>query len=276
MNLANHTDEHIGELTLRRRRAGEALGPDGPAIDAHAMTCPDCRARIRALEDEQRRFEHEISFDRFAAGVERAARGASKNKPKPMRRRPIMSSAWVAPMLAMAACVVAMITFVPRPHMTEPQRTATRLKGGAGITVRVAGVEGQRNARVDSTEPLARGERLRIGYQAGSHRYLIALTIDEHGVVQALSPEQGKSLALPDADGSATRYLPDSWELDGAGLERIIVVLSDQPIDVATAARAARAAYDKAGGNLARMPSLDLPGEQFVRAFAKPPSQQGQ
>jgi len=136
--------------------------------------------------------------------------------------------------------------------------------------VRVAGVDGQRNARVDSTEPLARGERLRIGYTAGDHRYLIALTIDDHGVVQALSPEQGRSLALSDGAATATRYLPGSWELDGAGVERIIVVLSDQPIDVATAIRAARAAYDKAGGNLARMPSLDLPGEQFVRAFAKP------
>jgi hypothetical protein len=77
-------------------------------------------------------------------------------------------------------------------------------------------------------------------------------------------------LALPDRAERATRYLPGSWELDGSGVERIIVVLSDQPIDVATAVRAARAAYDKAGGNLARMPSLDLPGEQFVRAFAKP------
>src|SRR3954468_6304510 len=150
MNLANHTDEHIGDLTLRRRRAGEALGPDGPAIDAHATTCADCRARIRALDEEQRRFEQEISFDRFAAGVERAARGASKTKS--MKRRPIISSAWVAPLLAMAACVVAMVTFVPRPHMTEPQRPATRIKGGAGITVRVAGADGQRNARVDSTE----------------------------------------------------------------------------------------------------------------------------
>ena len=268
MNLAQQKDDHIGELTLRRRRAGEPLGPDAPAIEAHATSCADCRARIRALDDEQRLFEGEISFDRFAAGVERAARSAGKAK----ARRPSLNT-WVAPMLAVAACVVAMVTFVPRPALQKP---ATRTKGGAGITVRVAGVDGQRNARVDSTEPLARGERLRIGYQLGPHRYLIALTIDERGVVQALSPEQGKSLALPDAAGSATRYLPDSWELDGAGVERIIVVLSDQPIDVATATRAARAAYDKAGGNLARMPSLDLPGEQFVRAFAKPPAQQNQ
>ena len=85
MNLGNHSDEHIGELTLRRRRAGEALGPDGPAIDAHATSCADCRARIRALDDEQRRFEQEISFDRFAAGVERAARSASGRRARPIR-----------------------------------------------------------------------------------------------------------------------------------------------------------------------------------------------
>jgi hypothetical protein len=267
MNLANQQgekNEHIGELLLRRRRAGEALGADGPAVEAHAASCPDCRARIRALDEEQRRFEQEISFDRFAAGVERAARGASKAK----TRKPILMNTWVAPMLAMAACLVAVVTFVRPDHFSD--KPATRTKGGAGIIVRVAGVDGQRNARVDSTEPLARGERLRIGYQAGSHRYLIALTIDDHGVVQALSPEAGASLALGDGSASATRYLPDSWELDGAGVERIIVLLSDQAIDVDSAVRAARAAYDKAGGNLARMPSLALPGEQFVRTFAKP------
>src|SRR6185436_12097369 len=124
MNLAQEKNEHIGELTLRRRRAGESLGPDGPAVEAHATSCADCRARIRALDDEQRRFEQEISFDRFAAGVERAARGASKAK----TRRPLMN-AWLMPMAAMAACLVAMVTFMPRPIIQKP---ATRTKGGAG------------------------------------------------------------------------------------------------------------------------------------------------
>jgi hypothetical protein len=261
MNLAN---EHIGELTLRRRRAGELLGPDGPAIDAHASSCADCRARIRALDDEQRRFEQEISFDRFAAGVERAARGDRA------ARRPLRARVWI-PSLAGLAAAAAMLVIAVRPPAGGPGHVPyVGIKGGAGITVRVAGADGQRNARVDSTEPLARGERLRIGYQSGGHRYLIALTIDERGVVQALSPERGASLALADGATSATRYLPDSWELEGGGVERIIVVLSDQAIDVEAARRAARAAYAKANGNLARMPSLDLPGEQFVRTFAKP------
>ena len=266
MNLANHNQEHIGELTLRRRRAGEALGLEAEAIEAHATSCADCRARIRALDDEQRRFEQDISFDRFAAGVERAARGDRS------ARRPMRARFWVPSLAAMAAAA-AMLVIVLRPggdYDSGRRHGFDRRKGGAGVTVRVAGVDGQRNARVDSAEPLSRGERLRIGYQSGGHRFLIALTIDEHGVVQALSPEKGASLALSEGTPSATRYLPDSWELDGSGIERIIVVMSDSQIDVDSAIRAARAAYQKAGGNLNRMPSLDLPGEQFVRTFAKP------
>jgi hypothetical protein len=266
MNLANQREEHIGELTLRRRRAGEALGPDGPAIEAHATSCADCRARIRALDDEQRRFEQEISFDRFAAGVERAARGDRAV------RRAARARFWV-PSLAGLAAAAAMLVVVVRTSGDDPGRRHpySGIKGSAGITVRVAGVDGQRNARVDSAEPLSRGERLRIGYYVGEHRYryLLSLSIDDRGEVTPLYPERGTSAALTDAS-SATHYLPPSWVLDGAGTEHIIVVMSDSPIDVETAKRAARAAYDKAGGNLARMPSLDLPGEQFVRTFSKP------
>jgi hypothetical protein len=259
MNQAIQMDEHIGELTLRRRRAGEALGPDAAAIDAHATSCAECRARIRALDDEQRRFEQEISFDRFAAGVERAARGA-----RPARRQ-VRPRVWISSLAGMAAAAAALIIFV------GPKPPTNRIKGdGGGIIVRVAGADGQRTAGVDATEALARGERLRIGYQSGGHRYLLSLSIDDRGEVTPLYPERGASLAMPDGSHSATRFLPDSLELTGKGTERIIVVLSDQPIDVENARRAARAAYQKAGGNLARMTRLDLPGEQFVRTFAKP------
>ncbi len=77
---------HPGELELRRRRAGELTSAAMLAIDEHVATCPACRLRLRALDDEQRRFETEISFDRFAAGVERAARVPA--------RRPV-ARAWV-------------------------------------------------------------------------------------------------------------------------------------------------------------------------------------
>jgi hypothetical protein len=258
-------DGHIGELDLRRRRAGEALGEQGPAIEAHAAVCAECKARLRALDDEQRRFEAAISFDRFSAGVERAARGGGA---APRRRAPVR--AWmVVPTLAMAAAVAVVVTFhSPSARVHPPGYDG--IKGGAGMIVRVAGATGQRTARVDAAEALAPGERLRIGYQTGGHRYLLSLSIDEHGEVTPLYPEEGASLTVPAGVPSATHFLPDSLELTGAGLERIIVLLSDQPVDMQAARRAARAAYDRAGGDLGRLPRLDLPGEQFTRVFAKP------
>ena len=260
-----NAEGHIGELELRRRRVGEPLGAEGPAIEAHAAGCAECKARIRALDDEQRRFEAAISFDRFAAGVERAARGPSTLS---RRRAPIRG--WlVVPALAMAAAVAVIVTFHgPSTRVHPPGYDG--IKGGAGMIVRVAGAAGQRTARVDGAESLEAGERLRIGYQTGGHRYLLSLSIDEHGEVTPLYPEQGASLTVPAGVSSATHFLPDSLELTGTGLERIIVVLSDQPVDVQVARQAARVAYDRAGGDLGRLPRLDLPGEQFTRTFAKP------
>jgi|SRR5579863_7792629 len=263
-----NAEGHIGELELRRRRAGEMLGAEGPVIEAHASTCAECKARIRALDDEQRRFEAAISFDRFAAGVERAARG-----PRALPRRAAIRSWMVVPTLAMAAAIAVIMTF-HGPFQGRGARIHPPgydgIKGGAGMLVRVAGASGQRTARVDAAEPLSAGERLRIGYQTGGHRYLLSLSIDEHGEVTPLYPEQGASLTVPAGVSTATHFLPDSLELTGAGLERIIVVLSDQPVDMALARQAARVAYDRAGGDLGRLPRLDLPGEQFTRTFAKP------
>jgi hypothetical protein len=264
---------HIGDLDLRRHRAGEALGVEGPAIAAHAASCTECRARLRALDDEQRRFESAISFDRFAAGVERAARGARATS----RRRP-PARVWALPTLAMAAAVALVVTFhgpgkrqtLDTTGMHERLSGWDGIKGGAGLTVVVAGARGQRTAQVGATERLAAGERLRLGYQSGGHRYLLSLSIDEHGEVTPLYPERGASLTVPAAVPSATHFLPDSLELTGAGLERIIVILSDQPIDMEAAQKAVRAAYDRAGGDLSRLPKLALPGEQLSRTFAKP------
>jgi hypothetical protein len=264
-----NTEGHIGELDLRRHRAGEAVGAEGPVIEAHAATCAECKARLRALDDEQRRFEAAISFDRFAAGVERAARGPGAVS----RRRAPMRGWMVVPTLAIAAAVAVLVTFhgpFHGPWAPVHPPGYDGLKGGAGMIVRVAGTAGQRTARVDASEPLSAGERLRLGYQTGGHRYLLSLSIDERGEVTPLYPEKGASLTVPAGVPSATHFLPDSLELTGAGLERIIVLLSDQPIDVEAARAAARAAYARAGGNLGRMPPLGLPGEEFTRTFTKP------
>ncbi|HVU49437.1 MAG TPA: ACP synthase [Polyangia bacterium] len=259
---ASPMESHVGELALRRLRAGEAL----PDAETHASACADCRARLKGLDDEQRRFEQEISFDRFAAGVERASRAAA---PRPERSaRVARSLRFMVPTLSLAAGVALFLTFTSRHEPRGPNRL---MGGAADITVRVAAGDGpQRTASPSAPEALAPGERVRIGYHAGPHRYLLSLSIDERGQVTPLYPESGRSVAVGKVVGAAPSYLPDSVEFTDSGTERLFVILSDQPIDVEAARRAARAAFERAKGDILHMPALELPGEQFQRTFIKP------
>jgi hypothetical protein len=136
----------------------------------------------------------------------------------------------------------------------------------------VRGEDGaQRVAASTGPEALARGERVRIGYQRGDHRYLLALSIDDHGEVTSLYPEAGQSLLVDvrckGCTADALDYLPDSVEFTGEGSERLVVVLSNEPLRVEAARRAARAAFDRAKGDILHLGALDLPGEQFQRTF---------
>ncbi|MBS1150751.1 MAG: hypothetical protein H6Q89_2449, partial [Myxococcaceae bacterium] len=117
-------------------------------------------------------------------------------------------------------------------------------------------------------EALGPGERVRIGFRAGAYRYVAAVSIDESGEVTALYPERGPSLRVR-ADGTR-EYMSDSLEFTGHGLERVVVVMTSEPIDVEDVRRAAKAGYDEARGNLSQLGTLDLPGEQFHRTFLKP------
>jgi hypothetical protein len=265
--MTGQAGSHFGELALRRFHAGEAFALDDVEhadLAAHAGTCGDCRARLKAFEDEQRRFEQEISFDRFAAGVARASRAPERARLKAAFDSRVLR--FFVPTLALAAGVAL---FVGLPGPRGPHNSIKG--GGAGITVRVAAGEGpQRTAAEGAPEALASGERVRIGYQAGAHRYLLSLSIDERGQVTPLYPEAGRSVAVGKAVGSGPRYLPDSIEFTDAGAERLFVILSDAPIDVEAARGAARASFERAHGDILHMPPLDLPGEQFQRTFIKP------
>jgi hypothetical protein len=254
-------ESHVGELALRRFRAGEAL----PDVEVHTSACADCRARLKAFDEEQRRFEQDISFDRFAAGIERASRAAEAPR-RTTASRAARTLRLMVPTLSLAVGVALFLTF------TGGERGHNTIKGGAAdITVRVAAGDGpQRTAAVNAPEALAAGERVRIGYHAGRHRYLLSLSVDERGQVTPLYPESGRSVAVGKVVGAGPSYLPDSVEFTDAGTERLFVILSDEPLEVEAARRAARAAFERAKGDILHMPALELPGEQFQRTFIKP------
>jgi len=132
---AQMQDRHVGELALRRLRAGEAVRNEAvrdgafPESAAHAETCADCRARLKSFDDEQRRFEQEISFDRFAAGVTRAARTAAPRSGAPLR-----TVRFMLPSLSLAAGVALFVgATARREHLPSAHNS---VKGGATITGR--------------------------------------------------------------------------------------------------------------------------------------------
>lgn len=250
-------DPHPGELKLRRLRAGELENSESQQLQAHLAGCGRCRVRLRSLELEQEQFEREISFDRFAAGVQRAVKSA-----EPRRVR------WALPAIGMAAAVL--VAIVTAPMVMRAPGASTRRKGSAEVVLRIANKDGsgQRLASAQQAEPLSSGDRIRIGYQAGSHSYLVAVSVDRDGIVTPLYDEKGRSVRV--GSGDQTQYLPDSLEFTGPGMERVIVILSDEPLELAKVKRAVEIAYHAAGGDLGRLSTLDVPGEQFHRLVLKP------
>lgn len=283
VNASGPAQGHAGELKLRRLLADELEGGDREGVSRHAAGCAECGRRLEELRAEQRGFEGQISFDRFAAGVERAVRVPHALAARPPRtpwwRRPTSTASFVGMFGVGAVASIVALLVTSRPIFEQMRaRTAAEARlhrnelkgGGPEVAVRIAPPDDgpQRVAAETGIEPLARGERLRIGVRPGGRRYLFAVSIDDKGVVTPLYPEVGVSVDLPPT--TDLQYLPESVELTGSGLERLIVVLSDEPLELDIMRRAAVEAFQKAKGDLAHMPALSVEGDEFHRTFQKP------
>lgn len=257
--MSAHQPEHLSEWTLRRLHAGELPAPEVAQAQAHVAGCARCGAVLKDAEQAQARFEAEVPFERFEAGVERAlgrARKPEAARPSPMR--------WAGPVAAMAATVLLVVAVRP---LLAPE-SGVRTKGGAAAELRIGGEGAQRVARVDAPEALAPGERVRLGYTPDTRRYVLALSVDAAGEVTPLYPEAGES--LPVEVGAGTHWLPDSLEFTGSGAERVVLVLSDAPLAVEAARDAARRAFEAGGRDVARMPALNVAGDQTHWMLLKP------
>jgi hypothetical protein len=217
---------------------------------------------LREAEEAQRQFEAEVPFERFAQGVERAAEKAEKQRKLSQES----SRRWVGPLVAMAATVLVVVAV--RPLLAEAPVPGTRTKGGATAELRVGGEDAQRVAPTDVPEALAPGEHVRLGYTPDTRKYVLALSVDAAGEVTPLYPESGQS--LPVAAGAGTHWLPGSLEFTGAGAERVVLVLTDTPVTVEDASAAARKAFEAGGRDVAKMPALDVAGEQTHWMLLKP------
>ncbi|MBZ4398946.1 ACP synthase [Myxococcus sp. AS-1-15] len=253
---------HESEWTLRRLRAGELASPEAHRVRAHAAGCVTCGAVLKGLEEHQARFEAEHPFERFEAGVERALeRQQQQRAPRPPPRR------WVPATVALAASLLVVV--LAKPLLEQGPEWNRRKGGGDAAELRIGGGTGpQREARPDRPEALEPGERVMLGYKAGAHRYMAAVSVDAIGEVTALHPESGASVAVE--PGTEVHWLEGSWEFTGSGVERVVLVLGDEPFAVESLVEATRRAFAAAGGEVERMAPLDVKGAQTHWVLLKP------
>jgi hypothetical protein len=137
--------------------------------------------------------------------------------------------------LAAAAAALLLVRTDAQPvDSQEPMALGgVRTKGAlveAEVRIGSTGASGQRGVGPDSTTSLQQGDRVRIGYRTADPRYLVALAVDEAGVVTALYPQQGQALAV--SPSKAMTFLPDSLEFTGKGREKVILYLLTAPTTV--------------------------------------------
>lgn len=261
--MSAQLSEHPTEWTLRRLHAGELPTAEATQTRTHAASCQQCTAVLRQAEEAQRQFESEIPFERFEAGVKQAEEKTRKQESS----RGASRQRWMGPVVALAATVLLVVAV--RPLLATNPGPGVRTKGGAAAELRIGGGEGsQRVARTDAPEALAQGERVRLGYTPDARKYVLALSVDSGGEVTPLYPESGQS--LPVEPGAGTHWLPDSIEFTGSGAERVVVLLSDAPMTVEDATTAARRAFEAGGRDVAKMPPLDVDGDQTYWMLLKP------
>ena len=210
LKVTHELGNNLARRTHRRADAAAAAGGRG----AGAGRPGDRRARdvVRGLPRAHPRARRRAAPLRAGDLVRplRRRRRAGGARREQGAARPVRARVWMAPMVAMAAC--AGRDDHVRAAADSREAGATGPRAAAAIIVRVAGADGQRDGRVDATEALARGERLRIGYQPGDHRYLLSLSIDDRGEVTPLYPERGPSLTRARRLARARRVsCPTAW-----------------------------------------------------------------
>ncbi|ATB41184.1 hypothetical protein CYFUS_006648 [Cystobacter fuscus] len=246
---------HLTEWTLRRLRAGELPGAEEQQARSHVATCAECQRVLHGLEEEQARFEAQVPFERFAAGV------ALKETEKPASRPRVNG-------LVVAVAALVLLTVTVRPFL-EPE-SVNRLKGdGASATLRIGGEGPQRAVLPGDTETVLPHERVRIGYTAGPYPFILALSLDDTGEVSPLyATEDQRSLRVE--AGGGRHWLPDSVRFTGTGNERVMVLLSNEPLELGAVTARALRAWEEAGNQVSAMRPLELDGEEIDWVLHKP------
>ncbi|MBS2030881.1 MAG: DUF4384 domain-containing protein [Deltaproteobacteria bacterium] len=245
---------------LRRMMAGELSAAESASLKQHLEGCSACQAVMRELQAEDAEVRKAVPLAQLQEKL------LAKSEPAPSNVVPLRRLSKIAPVVALAlAAGLAALILAPRTAV----QTAERTKGGLGLDVFVGGVGEPR--RVDARElALAPGERVQLKVHGEGRRYVAVVSVDDAGSVTPIYFAGEQSLPLEGRE----MMLPQSIDFTGRGHERLIVLLSDEPLLRTNVEQAARAAFASAGG-LAEMKPLTLDGhvDELDRTVLKPEAQ---
>lgn len=217
---------HLSRLALDRVLANAAAGQ----YLLHMRDCERCAARLALLQQEDNafltRFPTLESFGRD--------RPAARPATAPERKGAL---GWPLALAGALVAVLLLLSIIPRGAPPVPSRGGVRTKGGSIVEVAVR--RGDRSLLYEEGLQLRAGDVLAFRYST-RRSHLLLLSVEGSGKVNAYLTDPSRRRSMRIRPGNNVR-LGLGVELDDyVGPERVIALLSDEPLDVEAVQQAVR------------------------------------
>lgn len=215
---------HLRLFELQKLRLGELKSE-------HPASCAECRARLDALEREERDFLSSTNIAADSAAI--LARLENAERAPRLKR-------WMFAVPALALTAILALTLFPKPN-ADPE--TTRIKGGA-IDLEMFVKDAQGIHPADDGARLREGDAIQFRYRAGGRRFVFVASVAADGTVSPLYPDAEQS-SIP-VSPSGTHVLEGSIILDDSrGPERFFAFFSDEPISFDEVQRALKSSIQE-------------------------------
>ncbi len=246
-------------LELSRWEA-ESPGERPADVTAHVGSCVRCGALWEELSTSRALLlgaDPAETSRRAARAILAAARE---------RRRPARWWRLFVPALLVPAAAALLLVVSPR-WLARSGSGGVGVKGG--LVVETYYKRGNKVAVASDGQELLEGDRLRFAYTSDRTGYLTVFGVDDKERVFPYYPED--SLAGVYAEAGARVLLPGSVELDDhQGWERVYVLWSESQLRDDAVRTAVTVAFSRAGQDIKRATTLDLPVEQVSILLRRP------
>lgn len=226
--------------------------PEANEAKQHLDGCDECRGRWRELNEDKQRFEQFV-FARTLPKVEARVAESRAGFFERFKLRLLI------PVLGVAAAAAIVASMGPGTQTEDDVYVG--LKGGAQASLEVFAVRGAGNVfQVTPGVTLQPKDRIGFMVNPAGAKYLMVASRDGAGVFSVYHPF-GAQQSQPVSPAKTKLELPTKVELDATlGAERVVAVLSDEPV---TAAQVEAAI--KANPNDPKLPGVRFVTTEFVK-----------